>query len=97
MIAVIVTLQYEDELDRALVEKIAVEAAPQFEGLPGMRSKVFTADPKNRRAINFYVWDSEEAARLFFNDHLVERVTGLYGVAPKVDFVEVAALVDNGA
>ena len=42
-----------------------------------------------------YLWDSEEAARGFFSDELVERVTGLYGVRPTVTFVEVAELVDN--
>jgi len=41
------------------------------------------------------VWDSEDAARGFFSDALVERVTGLYGVKPTVEFVDVLALVDN--
>jgi hypothetical protein len=27
---------------------------------------------------------------------LVERVTGLYGVRPTIQFVEIATLVDNG-
>ena len=75
--------------------KIAAEAAPRFEGMPGLRSKTFTFDEANGRAINFYVWDSDDAARAFFNDELLERVTGLYGVKPTIDFVEVAALVDN--
>ena len=48
-----------------------------------------------QRALNFYVWDSDEAARAFFNDSLVERVTGLHGTKPTVAFVEVAALVEN--
>lgn len=97
MIGVIVTFQYEDDFDRERVEKVAAEAAPRFEGLPGLRSKAFTVDAGNERAVNFYVWDSEEAARMFFNDQLVERVTDLYGVSPIVDFVEVAELVDNGS
>jgi hypothetical protein len=36
-------------------------------------------------------------ARAFFSDELRERVTGLDGAAPEIRFVEVAALVDNGA
>lgn len=45
--------------------------------------------------MNFYVLDSEEAAKAFFIDALVERVTGLYGVRPGVEFVQIAALVEN--
>jgi heme-degrading monooxygenase HmoA len=96
MIGVVVTFQYEDDFDRQRVEKVAAEAAPRFAGLPGLRSKAFTVDVPNERAVNFYIWDSEEAARMFFNDQLVERVTGLYGVHPIVEFVEIAQLVDNG-
>ncbi len=95
MIGVIVTFQYEDDFDRSLIEQVAAEAAPRFEGLPDLRSKAFTVDIANRRAINFYVWQSEQGARLFFNDQMVERVTELYGVPPTIDFVEVASLVDN--
>lgn len=50
----------------------------------------------NRRAVNFYLWRSEEWARMFFNDQMVKRVTDLYGVPPRVDFVDIAALVNNG-
>ena len=97
MIGVVVTFQYEDDFDRERVEKVAAEAAPRFEGLPGLRSKAFTVDVANERAVNFYIWESEEAARMFFNDQLVERVAGLYGVGPIVEFVEVVAFVDNGS
>lgn len=41
--------------------------------------------------------DSEEAAKAFFNEELVQRVTGLYGVRPSIAFVEIATLVDNAA
>jgi hypothetical protein len=41
------------------------------------------------------VWESQEAAEGFFTDELRERVTGLYGVAPKIEFVEIAQIVDN--
>ena len=91
MIGVIVTFQYEDDFDRPLIEQVAAEAAPRFEGLPDLRSTAFTVDVANRRAINFYVWQSEQGARLCFNDQMVERVTELYGVRPTIDFVEVAS------
>jgi hypothetical protein len=64
--------------------------------MPGLRQKAFTIDEQSRRATNVYLWESEEAARGFFTDQLVERVTGLYGVPPTVSFVDVAELAENG-
>ena len=93
---VIVEFQYADNFDRTAIEAIAHEARGRFEGLPGLRQKAFTLDEQNRRATNVYLWDTEEAARGFFSDELVERITGLYGVRPTVTFVEVAELIDNG-
>lgn len=61
----------------------------------GLRSKAFTLDSGKREATNFYVWDSEAAAKAFFNDELLERLTGLYGVRPSIEFVQIAALVEN--
>jgi hypothetical protein len=46
--------------------------------------------------MNVYLWDSEELARGFFSDDLVEMVTALYGVRPSLSFVDVAEFVDNG-
>ena len=95
MIGVNVTFQYDQDFDRARVASIAENARGTFEGMPGLRSKAFTIDDDHRRAMNFYVWDSADAARAFFSDEMRERVTGLYGVEPTIDFVEVAELVDN--
>jgi hypothetical protein len=95
MIAVFVTFQYGSEFDEARVRKIAAEASGKFQGMPQLRSKAFTVRPESRKATNVYVWESEEAARAFFTDQLVERVTGLYGVKPTLEFASVAALVEN--
>jgi heme-degrading monooxygenase HmoA len=77
------------------VVSIAEKARKTFEGMPGLRSKAFTVDDAHQRAMNFYVWESEDAARTFFSDELRERVTGLYGVEPTIEFVEITQLVDN--
>ena len=60
-----------------------------------MRSKAFTINSGKREAVNFYVWESEEAAKTFFTAELLERVTGLYGVRLTVEFMEIATLVEN--
>jgi heme-degrading monooxygenase HmoA len=95
MIGVFVTFRYQSDFDETKIRKIAETARSRFEKMPGLRSKTFTFNPEAREAINFYVWDSEEAAKAFFNEELMQGVTGLYGVRPSIAFVEIAALVDN--
>jgi len=95
MIGVIVTFRYGDDFNEQMVRKIAETARARFEEMPGLRSKAFTLSAERRQATNFYMWDSDDAARAFFNDDLLQRVTGLYGVRPDVEFVQVATLVEN--
>lgn len=95
MIAVFVTFRYGNEFDEARVRKVADGARAKFEGMPGLRYKIFTVQPEKREATNFYLWDSEEAARAFFTEQLLTGVTGLYGVRPTVEYAQVAARVEN--
>ena len=95
MIGVFVTFRHGDNFDERAVRKIAETARAKFEGMPGLRSKAFTLNSRKREATNFYVWESEDAAKAFFNDELLERVTGLYGVRPSVEFAQIATLVEN--
>ena len=95
MIGVFVTFHYGDNFNEQAVRKITETARGRFEGMPGLRSKAFTINSGKREAINFYVWDSEDAAKAFFTDQLLERVAGLYGVRPRVEFVQIATLVEN--
>jgi hypothetical protein len=97
MIAVLVRFRYESGFSEARVRQVAEAARAKFEGMPGLRSKTFTIDAVNREALNFYVWESREAAQAFFSPQLMDRVTELYGVRPTVQFVDVAALVENRA
>lgn len=97
MIGVFVTFRYADNFDEQAVRTIAETARARFEGMPGLHSKAFTINPGKREATNFYVWDSEAAAKAFFTDALVDRVTSLYGVRPTIEFVQIAALVENVA
>ena len=95
MIGVFVTFHYAENFDERAVRKIAETARAKFEGMPGLRSKAFTLNSGKREASNFYVWESEDAAKAFFTDELLERVTGLYGVRPSIEFVQIATLVEN--
>jgi len=97
MIAILVRFRYETGFSEARIRQIAEGARAKFEGMPGLRSKAFTIDSVNREVLNFYVWESEEAAKAFFSQQLIDQVTALYGVRPTVQFVDVAALVENRA
>jgi heme-degrading monooxygenase HmoA len=95
MIGVNVSFEYEGDFDRSRIEGVAANARSMFEGMPGLRFKFFTFDEKEQRATNLYVWESQEAADAFFTDELRERVTALYGVPPRIEYVDVVQIVDN--
>ena len=97
MIGVIVTIGPAAALDRERASAVAERAGPVFEGMDGLRSKVFMWDDEARAVTNTYVWDSEEAARAFFTPELKQQIVELYGAEPQVRFAEVSALIDNGA
>jgi len=95
MLGVFVTFRYGANFDEAALRKIAQTARGRFEGMAGLHSKAFTVNSARREATNFYVWESEEAAKTFFSDELLDRVSALYGVRPSVEFVQIATLVEN--
>lgn len=95
MIGVFVIFRFGENFDEQSVRKIAEAARARFEGLPGLRSKAFTLNSAKHEATNVYIWDSEAAAKAFFTDELLEQVTKLYGVRPIIEFVHIAALVEN--
>lgn len=95
MIGVFVKFHYGEQFDERSVSGIAAKARAMFEGMPGLRSKAFTVNSQDREATNFYVWDSEEAATAFFTSEMIGRIAHVYGVSPAIEFVKVAALVEN--
>ena len=94
MIGVLVTFTQTDKFDPSSVAKIADEERGTFEGMPGLRFKSFTLDDDGR-ARNFYLWDDEEKARAFFTEEIVDMVTGIYGVPPKIEYLDILEFVDN--
>lgn len=95
MTGVSVVFEYEGDFDRSRVVEVSAKARSMFEGMPGLRFKFFTLDEKGQKALNFYVWESADAAAGFFNAELRQRVTDLYGVAPVIEFFEIVETVDN--
>ena len=97
MIGVVVQFQFGADMNAERLREIAAGARDKFAGLPGLRSKAFSIDAERHLALNFYVWDSADAARAFFTTQRIEQVSHIYGVRPELRFVEIAELVDNAA
>ena len=96
MIGVIVTIGPGENLDRQRASAVAEQEAPMFEGMDGLRSKVFMWDDETGTVTSTYVWESEAAARAFFTPEVKAQIIELYGVEPQVRFAEVSAMIDNG-
>ncbi len=95
MMAVFVTFRLGENFDAAKVRQIAESSRAKFEGIPGLRSKLFSIDAEQREARNVYVWSDAQAARAFFTEETRHRVAAIYGVEPMIEYAEVAALVGN--
>ena|SRR6188508_2286596 len=95
MIAVMVRFQYENEFNEVRLQHIAEGARSKFEGMPGLRSKAFTIDAVKRQALNFYVWESEDAALKFFSPQMIDGVAKIYGARPSIEYLKLATLVEN--
>ncbi|MFJ6934697.1 hypothetical protein [Streptomyces sp. NPDC101132] len=95
MIGVLVTFTQTDKFDRSTLARIADELRGPFEGMAGLRFKSFMLDEDGVRARNFYVWDDEEKGRSFFTEQIIDKVTGIYGVPPQIEFLDIVGLVDN--
>lgn len=95
MIGVLVTFTQTEKFDHATLAKIAGELRAPFEGMAGLRFKSFMLDEDSGRARNFYLWDDEEKGRAFFTEELIGKVTGIYGVSPTIEYLDIVGFVDN--
>ena len=95
MIAVFVTFRFGEDFSAANVRQLSESSRAKFEGMPGLRSKLFSVLPELREARNLYVWDDPEAARRLFTPESRDRIAALYGVQPIIEYAEVCTLVEN--
>ena len=94
MIGVFVTFQYDDDFDRAGREGGGrVEVDVRRDGRPAFEGVHLRRNGRARHQLR-RVGLRRSRAQLFSPD-LSELVTGLYGVAPTIGYVEIAELVDN--
>jgi hypothetical protein len=95
MIAVFITFRYRENFSADKVRQLADNSRAKFEGMPGLRSKLFSVAPELREARNVYVWDDATAARTFFTQQTRDSIAALYGLQPTIEYAEVCAVVEN--
>jgi len=73
----------------------AVEA--RFRSIPTLIRKYFSYDEAQHTGHSVYLWESEEAARNFFNDEFIAQFKEKFGTTPEFFYVETLMVVDNEA
>ena len=71
----------------------AVEA--RFRAAPGLLRKYFAYDEAAHTGHSVYLWESEEAARRFFNEEFLAGFKAKFGTAPELFYVDTLMVIDN--
>jgi hypothetical protein len=71
--------------------------APRYQNLPGLVRKYYLRSEDGRTAGGVYLWESRAQAEQVYNAEWRERVSKLYGDAPRVTYFDTPVIVDNAA
>lgn len=72
-------------------------AEAKFRAAPKLIRKYFSYDEIEHTGHSVYLWESEEAARNFFNDEFIAQFKEKFGTTPELFYVETLMVVDNEA
>lgn len=97
MFTVLVTYRLRDGVDREAAHRLAREAAPRFQGVPGLQSKHFLYHGERGLGGGFYTWETREAAEGFHSEAWLDSMEERMGSRPQLTFFETAVRVDNAA
>jgi len=95
LVAALVTFELESPLSTEEAKAKFESTAPNYRGLPHLISKAYIRSDDGRTVGGFYVWDSREAAEAMYGGDWEQRVTAVYGVAPKLQYFDVPVLIEN--
>ena len=95
MITVLVTYELRSGIDREQALRMSREAAPRFQGIPGLRSKHFLYREEEGLAGGFYTWENRESAEAFHSEAWLDSMEERMGSRPRLTWFETAVLVDN--
>lgn len=69
----------------------------RFRAVPKLIRKYYCYDEANHTGHSVYLFESEEAARDFFDEAMIVTFREKFGVTPELEFVDTLMVVDNEA
>ncbi len=95
MITVLIQCALAEAMPSETLAALSLANAPMYEGMPGLIRKYYVGTEDGTTVGGVYLWESREAADATYDDAWRERVTGAYGVAPTMTYLDTPVVVDN--
>ena len=70
-------------------------SVPNYEGLEGLTRKYYVVTDDQTKAGGIYLWESREKAEKFYNREWTNRIAGLFGEPPMLEFLDCTIVIDN--
>jgi hypothetical protein len=80
-------------LSPAALRELLERTAPRYRAVPGLLRKLFLGAPGIGGG--FYEWRNRADAEAWFDARWHEQMRAAYGVEPRIEWFEVACVVDN--
>jgi hypothetical protein len=96
MITVITRFAVPTTIDASQMRAGFTQTAPAFRNVPGLIRKQFLLSADGRTAGGVYLWEEEEAARSFMQQHVGPMIREKYQVEPTIEFYHSPVLIENG-
>ena len=95
MITAIATFRLPHRLTVDEAKAIFQSTAPRYQSQPGLIRKYYVLSEDGMTAGGVYLWRSRQDADALYTDEWRAFVTGKYGAAPQVVYMESPVIVDN--
>ena len=95
MITAIATFRLPKRLTVDEAKAIFQSTAPRYQAQPGLVRKYYVLSEDGMTAGGVYLWESRAAAEALYTDAWRDFVTGKYGTAPQVTYMDCPVVVDN--
>jgi Putative mono-oxygenase ydhR len=96
MITVITRFAVPATMKASQMRAAITEAAPAFRNVPGLIRKQFLLSADGRTTGGVYLWEEEEAARSFMQQHVAPMIREKFQVEPTMEFYDSPVIVENG-
>ena len=95
MITALVQFALPAPISLADAKKKFEGSAPKYQNLPGLVRKYYVRSEDGKFVGGIYLWESRDAAENVYSGEWRERVTALYGSAPRITWFDSPVIVDN--